>query len=237
MSTAGRADLELYEGRFTEAAKLLEKGAAADLAAKANDSAADKYAALAYTQTTRGNMKEAVAAAEKALATSQSVKMRFLAARAFVEAGALPKAQKLAGSLSSDIRPEPQAYAKIIEGLIALKNKDHAKSIKDLNDANKLLDTWIGRFDLGRAYIEAEAFTEATSELDRCIARRGESLALFLDEAPTAGYFPIVYYFMGRAREGLKSSGAAESYRAYLSLRGNAGEDPLLSEIHRRLGQ
>ena len=237
MSTAGLADLELYEGRFTEAARLLEKGAAADLVAKANDSAADKYAALAYTQTTRGNMKEAVAAAEKALATSQSVKMRFLAARAFVEAGALPKAQKLAGSLSSDIRPEPQAYAKIIDGLIALKNKDHAKSIKDLNDANKLLDTWIGRFDLGRAYIEAEAFTEATSELDRCIARRGESLALFLDEAPTAGYFPIVYYFMGRAREGLKSSGAAESYRAYLSLRGNAGEDPLLSEIHRRLGQ
>jgi hypothetical protein len=154
-----------------------------------------------------------------------------------VEADELPKAQKLADSLSSDIRPGPQAYGKIIEGLIALKNKDRVKAIKDLNDANKLLDTWIGRFDLGRAYIEAEAFTEATSELDRCIARRGESLALFLDEAPTAGYFPAVYYFMARAQEGLKSPGSADSYRTYLSLRGNAGEDPLLPEIHRRLGQ
>jgi tetratricopeptide (TPR) repeat protein/predicted Ser/Thr protein kinase len=237
MSTAGLADLDLYEGRFTEAVRLLEKGAGADLAAKASDSAADKYASLAYTQTMRGDKKEAVAAAEKALAIVQSVKIRFVAARTFVEAGELPKAQKLADSLSSDIRPGPQVYGKIIEGLIALKNKDRVKAIKDLNDANKLLDTWIGRFDLGRAYIEAEAFTEATSELDQCIARRGESLALFLDEAPTAGYFPAVHYFMGRAKEGLKSPGAADSYRTYLSLRGNAGEDPLLREIHRRLGQ
>jgi tetratricopeptide (TPR) repeat protein len=237
MSTAGLADLDLYAGRFTEAVRLLEKGAGTDLATKASDSAADKYAALAYTQTMRGDKKQAVAAAEKALATSPSVKIRFLAARTFVEAGELAKAQKLADGLSSDIRPEPQAYGKIIVGLIALNNKDRAKAIKDLNDANKLLDTWIGHFDLGRAYIEAEAFTEATSELDRCIARRGESLALFLDEAPTAGYFPSVYYFMGRAKEGLKSADSADSYRTYLSLRGNAGEDPLLSEIHRRLGQ
>lgn len=237
MSTAGLADLGLYEGRFTEAVKLLEKGAGADLAAKSNDSAADKYAALSYTQMMRGDKKEAVAAAEKALATSPSVKIRFLAARTFVEAGELAKAQKLAKDLSSDIRPGPQAYGKVIEGLIALKDKDHAKAIKDLNDANKLLDTWIGRFDLARAYIDAGAFTEATSELDQCIARRGESLALFLDEAPTAGYFPPVYYFMGRAKEGLKSPGAADSYKTYLDLRGNAGEDPLLTEVRRRLTQ
>ncbi len=237
MSTAGLADVDLYKGRFTDAARLFDKGAAADLAAKASDSAADKYAGLAYVQMLRGNKKEAVAAVEQALATIQSVKIQFLAARTFAEAGELPKAQKLADSLSSDIRPGPQAYGKIIEGLIALKNKDRVNSIKDLNDANKLLDTWFGHFDLGRAYIEAEAFTEATSELDQCIARRGESLALFLDESPTAGYFPAVYYFMGRAKEGLKSPDAADSYRTYLSLRGNAGEDPLLPEIHRRLGQ
>jgi len=237
MSIAGLADLDLYEGRFREAVRFLEKGVGADLTTKASDSAADKYAAMAYIQTMRGDKKEAVVVAEKALATSQSVKIRFLSARTFVEAGELAKAQKLADSLSSDIRPEAEAYGKIITGLIALKNKDRVKAIKDLNDANKLLDTWIGRFDLGRAYIEAEAFTEATSELDRCIARRGESLAMFLDEAPTAGYFPAVYYFMGRAKEGLKSPGAADSYKTYLNIRGNAGEDPLLPEIHRRLDE
>ena len=44
-------------------------------------------------------------------------------------------------------------------------------------------------------------------------------------------------FFQGRVREGLKSSGAAQSYRRYLSIRQKAGEDPLLSEVRRRLGQ
>jgi hypothetical protein len=49
--------------------------------------------------------------------------------------------------------------------------------------------------------------------------------------------FPPVYYYQGQAREGLKSPGAADSFRTYLSIRGKAGEDPLLPEIRRRLGQ
>jgi hypothetical protein len=49
--------------------------------------------------------------------------------------------------------------------------------------------------------------------------------------------FPPVYYYQGQAREGLESPGAADSFRTYLSIRGKAGEDPLLPEIRRRLGQ
>ena len=37
-------------------------------------------------------------------------------------------------------------------------------------------------------------------------------------------------------REGLKSAGFAESYRTYLSIRGKAGEDPLLAEVRKRAG-
>jgi eukaryotic-like serine/threonine-protein kinase len=78
---------------------------------------------------------------------------------------------------------------------------------------------------------------EADSEFDRCVKRRGEALELFMDNVPTFGYFPPVYYYQGRVREGLKSAGFAESYRNYLSIRGKAAEDPLLPEIRRRLGQ
>jgi hypothetical protein len=35
----------------------------------------------------------------------------------------------------------------------------------------------------------------------------------------------------------LKTAAFAESYRAYLSIRGQAGEDPLLPEIRKRLAQ
>jgi eukaryotic-like serine/threonine-protein kinase len=103
-----------------------------------------------------------------------------------------------------------------------------------LTEANTLLDTWIGRFDLGRAYLEAGQLIQADSEFDRCIKRRGEALSLFLDEEPTFGLFPSVYYYQGRVREALKSIGFADSYRTYLDIRGKAGEDPLLAEIRRR---
>jgi tetratricopeptide (TPR) repeat protein len=149
----------------------------------------------------------------------------------------MAKAQKLAASLGSELQAEPQAYARIIEGKSALKRGDARQAIKDLTEANNLLDTWIGRFELGRVYLEAGQFVEADSEFDRCIKRRGEALELFLDNVATYGYFPPVYYYQGRVREGLKSPGFAESYRTYLSIRGQTGEDPLVPEVRRRLGQ
>ena len=237
VAAEGFADLNLYQGHFTEAARILEKGITADLAAKESDSAADKFAALAYTQLERGQKREAVAAAEKALAASHAVKIRFLAARIFVEAGELPQAQKLAAGLAAELQVEPQAYAKIIEALGSLKKGDHAEAIKNLTAANGLLDTWIGRFELGRAYIEAGAFAEATSELDRCLARRGETLALFLDEVPTASYFPPVYYYMGRAKEGLGGSGATESYQKFLATQGHGDGGALVQDAKTRLAK
>jgi hypothetical protein len=103
--------------------------------------------------------------------------------------------------------------------------------------ANQLVDTWIGRFELGRAYLEAGMFVEADSEFDRCIKRRGEALEIFQDSTPTFAYFPPIYYYQGRVREGLKSPGFAESYRKYLGIRGKAKEDPLLADISRRIRQ
>jgi hypothetical protein len=102
--------------------------------------------------------------------------------------------------------------------------------------ANDLLDTWIGRFELGRTYLEAGAFTEADAEFDRCLKRRGEAIELFDDNVPTYEYFPPVYYYEGRAREGMKSAGFAEFYRSYLGIRGQSSDDPLAVDIRRRLG-
>jgi tetratricopeptide (TPR) repeat protein len=229
--------LALYEGRFADATRILERGAAADQNAKNLDGMADKFAPLAYIELGMQHKRPALAAAEKALGSSQSKKIRFLAAQIFVDAGELAKARELAAELASGLSAEPQAYAKIIEGESALKGGDARQAIKALIEANNLLDTWIGRFELGRAYLEAGGFAEADSEFDRCIAPRGEALSLFLDEAPTSGYFPLAYYYQGRVREGLKSPGFAESYRTYLSIRGQAGEDSLLSEVRRREGQ
>ena len=237
MAVSALADLALYEGRFADAARILERGAEADLAAKRPDAAADKYVALAYTELSRRRNRTALGAAEKAFANSRTVKTRLLTGLVFAETGEGAKAQKIAAGLASEPRSEPQAHAKIVDGTAALKRGDARSAIKSFKEANELQDTWMGHFQLARAYLEAGLFVEADSELDRCIKRRGEALSLFLDQVPTFGYFPTVYYYQGRVREGLKSSGFADSYRTYLSIRGQPGEDPLLPEIHRRLGQ
>src|SRR5215472_4492363 len=232
-ATSGLADIAFYESRFSDAVRILEEGAAADLSGP-NLLAAEKFTALAYVQLSRGQKRQAVEAAERAQA-SKKANILFLAARVLVAAGETAKARALVAALASDSQPEPQADAKLIEGEIALQEGNPHQAIKTLTEANQVLDTWIGRFDLGRAYLEAGEFAEADGEFDRCVKRRGEALELY--DGPSYGFFPPVYYYQGRVREGLKSPGAAESYRTYLSIRGKAGEDPLLSEIRHRLGQ
>jgi tetratricopeptide (TPR) repeat protein len=236
-AASGLGDLAMYEGRFAEAARIFEEEAAQDLKAKDTDRAASKLVALAYAQTQRKQAKAALAAADQALAHSQAMKIRFLAARVFVEADAVDKARAISTALASELQPEPQAYARIIEGLVTMKSRNPREAIKILTEANGLLDTWIGHFELGRAYLDAGAFTQADSEFDRCLKRRGEALALFLDEEPTYGLFPPVYYYQGRAREGLGGANFAESYRAYVEIRGKSADDPLLPDALTRSGR
>jgi tetratricopeptide (TPR) repeat protein len=239
LGTTAVADLAAYEGRFQEAVRLLEKGAADDLSGgkPATDAAADKFAALAYVQLLRGQRGPALDAAKRALELNQAVRIKFLTARIYAAFGESTKARELATSLSGAIELEPQAYGKLIEGEIALKNGDGAGAAKLFMDGNGLLDTWIGHFDLGRAYLLTSVFTQADSEFDVCLKRKGEALSLFLDPTPTFAYFPLLYYYQGQAREGMKSAGFAESYKKYLSIRGKAGQDPLLAEVQRRLGK
>ncbi|HEY3706844.1 MAG TPA: protein kinase [Terracidiphilus sp.] len=232
----GLADLAAYQGRYADAARILTEGAVTATAAKMTDNAARKYAALANIEAIRGNRAAALAVLDKALANSQSTQIQFLAARTCIDVGDLPKAQKLAATLSSSLTSESQAYGKILEGLIALKHKNPTEAVRQITAANSLLDTWIGHFDLGRAYLDADAFPQADSEFEQCVMRRGEAIELFMDNVPTYAWFPPVYYYQGRVREGMKSDGFADFYKTYLGIRGQSPEDPLVPEVRRRAG-
>jgi tetratricopeptide (TPR) repeat protein len=132
----------------------------------------------------------------------------------------------MANGLKAETLVESQTYGKIIEGLIALQKKNAQPAIQTFSDANKALDTWIGHFDLGRAYLQAGQFIEANSEFDVCIKRRGESLEL-LDDGPTYAYLPAIFYYQGRALEGMKNRGFTEPLQTYITIRGDSKEDPL----------
>ena len=237
-ATTGLADVAAYEGRYSDAVKILESGIKDDLGGTKpdKDAAATKYWMLAHVQVLRNQKAAALQAAKLALENNTAFQTRLIAGQVYAALGEEAKAQELATGLGNELQVEAQAYAKLIQGEIALKNGDSRGAIKLFTDANNLLDTWIGRFDLGRAYLAAGAFAEADSEFDRCIQRRGEAVSLFVDLS-TYGYFPPAYYYQGRAREGMKATGFADSYKKYISIRGKAGEDPLLADARRGAGQ
>ena len=234
-AAAGLADLSLYQGRFAEAIKLFEEGAAADLAAKNRDAAAMKFTSLAYAHLMKDNRAAAAAAARRALDNSTVAPIRFLSARIFAETGDLPRARAIAEAFAAEVGDEHRAYAKIIEANIELR-RNPQRAIDLLNEANGMLDTWLGRFDLGRAYMQAKGFFQAEAEFDRCIQHRGEALAL-VQEDPTYGQLPLAYYYLGRAREEIGTVRFDDSYGKYLEIRGQSTDDPLVSEVRRRMSK
>jgi tetratricopeptide (TPR) repeat protein len=234
-ASAGLADIALYEGRASDALKILEKGITEDLANKNADGAAIKVAMLTEAELLLGKPTEASRDAQRALALSKETDVMFWGARAYIGAGQGQKAAAIARQLESRLQPDPQAYGKLVEGEIELKHGKAQEGLKLFLDARKIADTWMGRFDSARAYIEAGAFAQADSEIETCLKRRGEVTALFLDESPTYHLFPPVYYYLGRAQEGLKSPAAKESYQTFLNMQ-SKGAGPLLADARRRLG-
>ena len=235
MAAIGLADLALYQGHDAEAIGLLEKGIAADNAAKDPASAGTKSIALAQAYIAKGDKSKAMAAAEQAMKLNPDQSILMAAGEIYIAAGDMSKAGKLATQLSSRIEPEPQIYGQLLQGSMALKRNQIKEAIQAFESAQKISNTWLGHYYLGKAYLQNGSFTEADSEFELCLKRRGEASAVFLDDVPTFRLLPPVYYYLGRAQEGLKSPAAAESYRTFLKMQPDATSD-VASDARRRLG-
>ena len=235
IAATGLADLALYEGRLAEATSILEKAIAGDVGNKDTESTADRGATLALTQLTLGKSQEAASSAAKASANSKEPGILYRAAQVYLAMGQEAKALQLVAPLAQRLQTEPQIYAKLIAGEAQLKRGNAREALNSFQEAQKLADSWLGHFDMGRAYLDAGAYIEASSEFDVCLKRRGEVTSVFLDDIPSYHLLPAVYYYQGRAREGLNSPGAAESYKTYLSLKEKGAGDPLVADAQRRL--
>jgi tetratricopeptide (TPR) repeat protein len=129
----------------------------------------------------------------------------------------------------------PLAYAKLIEGYLSLKRVNTANALKCFDEAQALADTWLVRFALGRAYLEAHAFNEALAEFEKCENRRGEAMSVFLNDLPTFCYLDSLNYYIGRAQEGLGSPAAKDSYQKFLKIKEKADVgNKLVEDAHCR---
>ena len=234
-SAVGLADVALFEGRVADARAILEPAIEADLAEKNADGAGRKLTMLAEAHLLSGKTAPAVAAAERALATSSDDAVAVSAALVLARAGERKKALAVAEAQEKKLEADPQMYGKVIRASAERQAKNYREAIALLKDAQKLANSWLVRRELASAYLQAGSFAEADTELEICLKRKGEATAVFLDEVPTYRLYPPVLYDLGRAREGLKSPGAAEAFKSYLGL-ATGPDDPRVADAKKRLG-
>jgi tetratricopeptide (TPR) repeat protein len=235
LAATGLADLAVYEGRLSEAAKLLETGIAADLKNDMAFRAADKCLMLAQTRLLQGRKDLASAAADRGVSIDKSAEIMFTAGEVYAETGQPDKARDIAAALRMKLEPGQKAYARMISGRLSLQRGDFSDAVTLFQQARDLADTWLVRFHLGRAYLEAGSFAEAYSEFDLCLKRRGEAAAVFWNDLPTMRRLPPLFYFLGRAQEGLKSAAAKDSLNAFLLIKEKSEADPMVEDARRRL--
>ena len=237
LAATGLADFALYEGRYSDSKSILEEGIAFDLKNSQEYIAADKYITLAQLHLLQGKKDLAGDAAERAIATYKREEVLFAAAQVYARAGQEDKARDLAGELRMNIEPINRAYARLIGGELSMARGDVSGAVDLFLEAQGIVDTWLSHFLLGQAYLEAEAYSEAYTEFDRCLKRRGEATSVFFSDLPTYRYLPPVFYYLGRAQEGLNSPEAKDSYKAFLSIKEKGDGDWMVEDARRRLNE
>jgi tetratricopeptide (TPR) repeat protein/tRNA A-37 threonylcarbamoyl transferase component Bud32 len=237
-ATAGLADIAIIEGRLTDAAAILAGGIADDLARKNPSMAAHKRVALAEIKLARGDASAAVRDAQAAVAEAPTDIIRSLAGLVIARAGRREDATALALALENRLEPDPQAYGKLIRAELALATNQARAAVELAREANKLANTWLGRVILGRAYLELGEYPDAHTELDTAMKRQGEATAVMLDDVPTYRFFPAVHYYLGRSEEGIRSAGAAQSYKTFLAfVKSDEAANRLVADARSRLAK
>ena len=236
LGTMGLADIALYEGRLERAREILEKGIDADLENNTPGLAAEKMVMLAHTHLIFGENDLTLKLADQAYAERKEIDVKVPVSQIYLQVGRMDKASSIASELAKQLESEPRAYAKIIEGEISKKQGDIQKAIELFNESQQLLDTWLVHLSLGKAYLEAEAFTKAHSEFETCLRRRGEAASIFFNDHPSFYYFPQVHYYLGRVLEGLGSPAASDAYQKFLQIKLKGKGDWMIDDARRRLG-
>jgi tetratricopeptide (TPR) repeat protein len=233
-AASGLADLQMYQGRLTQAAAELDQAAAAEAKGSASRHAR-LLVTFAEVRALQGRPREAVDLAKRAMARSTDEGVLFLAGWVLAGAGQAPAAEGAAKALGEHLETEFQIYAKLVEGEIALSKSAAREAVMKFQAAQQIADTWLGRFGLARAYLAAGSPAEADSEIDACLKRQGEATAVLFDDVPSIRLVAQLHYYQGRVREALKNAGAAESYKAFLAIKASGDEQGLVADARRRL--
>ena len=235
----GRADLEMYFGRDKSALTILQDGIAVDERDRNEGEMALKYVAKAEAHVALGQKLQSLQAARKAARLSSDESVQFPAARALIAAGDEAGADTIAAALDKTLQTQSRSYAQLIRAEIALAHARYADAIDAARAAQKLHDSWVSHFLLGRAYLEAGHFAEALASFDTCTKRVGETADLMFVNSATLRYLPPLYFWTARAQAGVGTTAAAmDNFRKFVALRTDSdASDPLIAAARRALSR
>ena len=232
LAAHGRADLAMYEGRLTDASRILEQAVANPAEGRTT---ARLTATLAEVRELQGRDADAIKLAEDALKLSNHPSIVLFAGRVLIHAGKLDRGDALAAQLDQQLDQLSQLCAKLLAGEANLKRNAARAALDSFSAARKIQDGWLVRDGLGRAYFLAKSFPDAQNEFDVCLTRKGEATTVLLDDIPTYRLLATTRYYLARAQEGQNSSAAAASYKAFLSIKEKGDEQGLVADARRRL--
>jgi hypothetical protein len=193
---------------------------------------------LAELHAVENRLPQAVRAAQDALQLTKENATLLQASMIFIRAERRAEAQSIAQTLRNQFQKRSQAYGAIVEGELARASQQYVQAAEAFHRAQGLSDLWLGRFLLGRTYVEAEQFPLAQGELGLAERRQLEASAVFLDDVPSYRYLAPLPYWLGRVQAGINKSSptAAENYKKFLLLRPEGSRDPLAADARKRLG-
>jgi tetratricopeptide (TPR) repeat protein len=224
LAEAGLADLDVYLGQLGAVRDVLPERIERHVAEGRREAAALNGLLLADAKLLDEDPAGAVNAARASLELSDTARTKISAALVFVEAGAPESALEIARELAMSTRNTDRAYGRAIIAAQMRQNGEYVEAIELLRQALDVADLWRLHFELGRTYAEAKMFAEAFSELQACQKRRGEAVAMYLDDVPTLRYGAEVYYWLGLVHEGLGMPAvASRNLQLFLELRPQGG--------------
>jgi tetratricopeptide (TPR) repeat protein/tRNA A-37 threonylcarbamoyl transferase component Bud32 len=238
LAAQGRADMAVYEGRLSDAADILEEALATPPPGRSPSTTARLLVSIAEVRELQGRGAEAIRLSEEALAVVKGSDhgIVLLAGLVMIKAGRMAQALELAADLGRKIDPAARMNGKLLEGEADLKRGNAVAAYNKFEEAQDLADSWLGRYGMGRAQLEAGDYAAADQEFDRCLRKRnGEATNVLMDDIPTYRLIPPARYYMGRAQEGLGSLAAADSYKVFLDIKQKGDEQGLVADARRRL--
>ena len=135
-----------------------------------------------------GERGRATALTEAVAAKARTVQEKLRAGTMLVYAGKTSEAAALAQDMLNQPSRTRKANALILKAEISLARRQFAEAMDFLDRARREEDTWWGRWVSARAWQAQGRLAEAHSEIEECMKRKGEAVAAFLDDVPTARF-------------------------------------------------